>query len=284
MIYYIYYGSENDYNENWTLTVEEFVNYLNDEILTDKRFDDFIDNDTKNNIIDAKVTVKDAKDMLVGKNYSRIVLNTKYESENNETFKFMDKITKDLNLNKNKDIYLVGNTPMAYEMNKTFNNELNFITILTIIFIFIIVLFTFKSFLIPAILVILIQTAVYITMGILSFESGTVYFIALLIVQSILMGATIDYAILYTSYYIESRKNMDIKKSIINAYNNSIHTILTSGSILSLVTLVIGHFGSATASKICITISQGTICSTVLILLILPEIISSMDKFIIKNK
>ena len=71
---------------------------------------------------------------------------------------------------------------------------------------------------------------------------------------------------------------------LINAYNNSIHTILTSASILSLVTLVVGYFGSAIASKICITISQGTIMSTLLILFILPALIASFDKFITRKK
>ena len=61
-----------------------------------------------------------------------------------------------------------------------------------------------------------------------------VYFIALLVVQSILMGATIDYAIVYTSYYIESREKLNVKESVKNAYNKSIHTILTSSSILTV--------------------------------------------------
>ncbi len=276
---YIYYGSENNYDKNYQLTIQEFVDYLNSNIIKDYRFDDFIDQKTKNNIVDSKTTVQNAKNLLVGKNYSRIVLNTKYDLEGKDTFKFLQQIDNDLN----KDVYLVGNSPMAYELDKTFDNELNFITFLTIIFIFIIVLITFKSFLIPTILVVIIQTSVYITMSLLSFESGSIYFIAILIVQSILMGATIDYAILYTSYYREYRRNMNVFEAVKNAYNNSIHTILTSASILAFVTLIIGHLGSATASKICLTISQGTICSTILILFILPSLICVFDKFIVKK-
>ncbi len=279
---YIYYGSKNEYHD-WMLTIEQVVNYLNSDILNDSKFNDFIDEEDRANIIDYQAKIKDAKEMLKGHKYSRMVLNTHYDLEDKMAFEFMDNVTKDLNIDGN-EIYLIGNTPMAYEMNKSFNSELNFITILTILFIFVIVLITFKSFLIPVVLVVLIQTAVFMTMGILTFEGGTVYFIALLIVQSILMGATIDYAILYTSYYLELRKKYSIKESIIKAYNNSINTILTSALILSIVTLIIGHFSSATASKICITISQGTICSTLLILLLLPELIASFDKFITKNK
>ncbi len=278
---YIYYGSDNYYNNKWKMTIVDFVNYLNDDILHDKRFDDFIDSKKKKEIIDAKKMIKDAKKKLVGNKYSRVVLNTDLDLESKDTFKFIKKIESKI---KGKDIYLIGDSSMAYNLDKTFDNELNFITILTMIFIFIVVMVTFKSILIPAILVLLIQTAVYLTMGILSFSGGTVYFIALLIVQSILMGATIDYAILYTSYYLESRRTMNMKKAIINSYNRSIHTIFTSSSILIIVTLIVGYFSSAITAKICKTISEGTICSTILILCLLPAVLAAVDKFIIKKK
>ncbi len=278
-ILYMYYGSINNYNMEWTLTVEKFVNYINDKILTDSRFNDFIDDDLRKNITDSKVTIADAKEMLIGENYSRIVINTKFSPESEETFNFI----KNLNEKFGEGVYVIGNSPMAYEMSQTFNDELNFITIITMIAIFVVVAITFKSFIAPAILVLTIQCAVYITMGILSISGEGVYFIALLIVQSILMGATIDYAILYTSYYIEHRKTMDIKEAIINSYNKSINTILTSASILIIVTLIVGHFASAVAAKICKTISQGTFCSAILILVLLPAVIAAFDKFVIKR-
>ena len=173
---------------------------------------------------------------------------------------------------------------MALEMSQSFNGELNYITILTMIFIFVVVALTFKDLLVPFILVLIIQCAVFVTMTILTLTGTNVYFIALLIVQAILMGATIDYAILYTSYYLESRKTMDIKSAVINSYNKSIHTILTSSSILIIVTLIIGNFASAIAAKICKTLSQGTLASFLLILLILPAILATVDKIIIKDK
>jgi predicted RND superfamily exporter protein len=172
---------------------------------------------------------------------------------------------------------------MAVEMSKTFNGELNRITILTMIFIFVVVAFTFKDLIIPFILVLIIQTAVYITMSVISITGGNVYFISLIIVQAILMGATIDYAIVYTSYYKELRKTMNIKDAIINSYNNSIHTIISSSSILIIVTLVVSNFASAIAAKICETISQGTLASTILILLVLPGTLAACDKIICRN-
>ncbi len=283
-VFYIYYGSENQYNLEWELTIEEFVRYLNDEILTDNRFDDFIEEEMRKEITDSKETIQEAKDLLVGDEYSRIVINTEFLPESNETFSFIQKI-KDLIAKESPgSAYIIGDSPMAYEMSGTFNNELNFITVLTMIAIFIVVAITFKSILIPMILVVIIQCAVYMTMGILSVSGQSVYFISILIVQSILMGATIDYAILYTSYYLEHRKNNGVKEAIINAYNQSIHTILTSSSILIIVTLIVANFASAIAAKICKTISEGTICSTILILTLLPAILATCDKFIIKTK
>lgn len=278
---FIYYGSVNHYNEDWTLTVEEFVRYINDDILTDSRFDDFIDNEMRSKVSDAKTTIGDAKELLVGKDYNRAIFNTTLEAEGEKTYSFISAVKDHMN---GKNAYVIGDSPMALEMSKSFDGEMNLITVLTMIFIFVVVAFTFKSILIPIILVFLIQCAVYITMDTLTFAGGSVYFIALLIVQSILMGATIDYAILYTSYYLESRRTMDIKEALINSYNKSIHTILTSASILIIVTLIVGKFASHIAAMICKTISIGTLCSMLLMLIILPSMLACADKLIIKNK
>lgn len=279
---YLYYGSVNDYSDKYKLTIEEFVDYLNNDILRDERFEDFIDKKMKNKIVDSKTKIKDAKKLLVGKDYSRVVINTKYGAEDKDTMSFIKDLKHDLKNTKN-DNYLIGNSPMAYDLDKTFGSEFNFISILTMIFIFTVVAVTFKSVVVPLILTLIIQCAVYITMGILSLFGGNVYFIALLIVQSILMGATIDYAIVFTSYYIEYRGTYNKKGALIKAYNQSIHTILTSASVLVLVTFIVGFFASAIAAKICMTISQGTLCSTLLVLFILPGVLATFDKFIVKK-
>lgn len=279
---YIYQGSLNHYNSVWQMTVEEFVNYLNNDILTDEKFDDFIEEEMKEKITKAKKEIEKSKQLIVSERYSRVVLNTKYPLEDETTFEFINTLENDLGVNDG--IYIVGNSSMAVEMSRTFNNELNKITILTMIFIYIVVAITFKNIVIPFILVLIIQCAVYITMSFISITGGSVYFISLLIVQAILMGATIDYAIVYTSYYKESRITMNVKASIINAYNKSIHTIISSSSILIIVTLIVANFASAIAAKICETISQGVFASVILILIILPGVLATCDKFICKKK
>ena len=278
---YLYYGSTNEYDESWKLTIEEFINYLNSDIITDSRFDEFIDNEKRETITDAKKTIDKSKKMLVSEKYSRLVLNTKYPFEEKETFDFIEKLKQEIG--DAEDIYVVGNSPMAVEMSKTFNDELNKITLLTMIFIFVVVAVTFKDLIIPVILVLIIQTAVYTTMSFISLTGGSVYFISVLIVQAILMGATIDYAIVYTAYYREMRLTKGIRDSIINAYNKSIHTIISSGSILIIVTLIVARFAGAIAAKICETVSQGTFTAVLLVLLVLPGVLATMDKLICRK-
>lgn len=284
---YMYHGSINNYDDSWTLSLEQFVNYLHGTILKDERFNDKIDSEKRDTIETANTKINDAKKLLVGKNYARAILNTTLPEEGDETFAFIEKLKNDIN-DENAHVFVIGNSPMAFEMSKTFNDEMNFITILTMVSIFIVVAFTFRSVLIPVILVLIIQSAVWITMSILSITGSSVYFIAIIIVQAILMGATIDYAILYTSYYLEHRKKgIDIKKALIESYNKSVPTIITSASVLVIVTYIVGTFdkqGSAIAAKICVTVSEGTLCAAIIILLILPALLASCDKIILRRK
>ena len=283
---YMYHGSLYHYDKNWTLSIEQFVNYLHGTILNDARFSDKIDNDKRADIEKANDKIADAKKLLIGKNHSRAILNTTLPEEGDETFAFIEKLKSDIDSEK-AHVFVIGNSPMALEMSKTFNDEMNFITILTMVSIFIVVAITFKSILIPLILVLIIQSAVWITMSILSITGSSVYFIAIIIVQAILMGATIDYAILYTSYYLEHRKKkIDIKKALIESYNKSVPTIITSASVLVIVTYIVGSFdkqGSAIAAKICVTVSEGTLCAAIIILLILPALLATCDKIILRR-
>ena len=174
---------------------------------------------------------------------------------------------------------------MAYEMSQTFNDEMNFITILTMLAIFAVVVCTFKSLFVSMLLVLVIQSAVFIVMAYLSLTGSSIFFIALIIVQSILMGATIDYAILFTSYYVENRSyfKMSIRDALISTYNRSINAILTSASILIIVTAIVGNMATAIAAAVCQAISLGTFCATLIILLLLPALLATLDKFVVKS-
>ena len=283
---YLYHGSLYDYDENWTLTLETFVNYLTDNILPDSHFASMIDADKQQKIKDGRDTINDAKGMLVGPKHYRALIETELPAEGEETFNFIKGIKDELGSKNKIDYFVLGDSAMAYEMSQTFGGEMDFITIITMLAIFAVVVCTFKSVFVSMLLVLVIQCAVWIVMSYLSLTGSSIYFIALIIVQAILMGATIDYAILFTSYYVENRNyfKLSVKDALISTYNKSISAILTSASILIIVTAVVGNFTSAIAGKICQSISLGTFCATIIILFLLPALLATLDKWIIKKK
>ena len=283
---YLYHGSLYDYDENWTLTLEVFVSFLTNDILPDSRFASRIDEETRQKVLDGQDAINEAKELLVGPNHNRMLIESHLPAEGERTFTFIREFKEKLGPGSKTDYFLLGDSAMAYEMSQTFSGEMDFITIITILSIFAVVIFTFHSLFVSMLLVCVIQCAVYIVMAYLSLTGSSIFFIALIIVQAILMGATIDYAILFTSYYVESRSHfkLGVKDALINTYNKSIGAILTSASILIIVTAIVGNFTSAIAGKICQSISLGTFCATVVILTLLPALLAILDRWIIKKK
>ena len=282
---YLYHGSLYGYDENWTLTVEKFINFVSDKILPDSRFTERIDDEMREKITDGRKTINEAKDLLVGPQHYRALIESNLPAEGEQTFALISDLKSALGPHNKQDYFMVGDSAMAYEMSQTFGDEMNFITILTMLAIFAVVVCTFKSFFVSMLLVLVIQCAVYIVMAYLSLIGSSIFFIALIIVQSILMGATIDYAILFTSYYVENRSyfKMNIRDALINTYNRSINAILTSASILIIVTAIVGNFATAIAAAVCQAISLGTFCATLIILILLPALLATLDRFVIKK-
>ena len=282
----IYHGAETALPDDFTMTVEKVVEFLNGTILKDSRLDEVIDNSTREKAAEAEIKIADAKVQLIAENYGRIVVRANLDVESDETFSFMQHIRDEIDAREfSHPAYVIGNSAMAYEMSKTFPAENLMITIVTALAIYIVVAFSFKSWSIPLLLVSIIQTAVWITMTITGLTDGSIYFLALIIVQSLLMGATIDYAIMYTEQYVAAReRGLSVKDAVATAYNNAIQAILTSAGVLTIVTAIVGNLATGTTAKICRTISDGTFFSTVLILLILPALMAVCDKFIVKNR
>ena len=264
------------------MSMQELFDYLQNEFLTDARFASFLTDDMRAQITGAQTMLTDAVAQLRGSNYSRLVLTTTLPVESTETSAFISGLMRDLDAVTTGDHYLIGNSAMGYEMENSFHSELLLITILTAVSIFLVVVFTFRSLIIPALLVLLVQCGVYITVMVVGLQGLEIYYLALLIVECILMGATIDYGILYTSYYREMRAHMPVRDALVAAYRGSIHTVLTSGSILVLVTAVDGRFfGNLAVEQICRTISIGAFAAILLILLFLPGVLALFDRWVL---
>ena len=278
---YVYYFSQINSDPAWTFSLHDLFNYLLDDILSDPLFADLFDDEMRRNLLDSKDDLDQAIEQLSGPNYSRMAITTTLPGESEDTYVFLDSLLQEFDESFSGKYYLIGTSPMSFEMSQSFDKELQFITILTAISIFIVIAITFRSLIIPALLVLVIQCGVYLTISIIGVQGYSIYYLALLIVQCILMGATIDYGILFTSYYIENRQKHSKQEALVVAYNGSIHTILTSGLIMIVVTGVLGKmFANPTIGQICQTISSGALCATLLIVFILPAILYMFDRWI----
>ena len=184
---YLYYASTANNDPAWTMTIGELLNYLTNDILNDAWFAKMLDADMRTDIDELDEQLNEGMKQLKGLQHSRMIINMVYSDEK-----------------LSGDYYLIGNSAMTYEMQQTFDREMLFITLLTAVAIFIVIALTFRSFVVPAILVLLVQCGVYITVTIIGLQGYSIYFLALLIVECILMGATIDYGILFTNYYREN--------------------------------------------------------------------------------
>lgn len=282
---YLYYSAVNYSDAEWRLTISELFDHLYNNMLDDERFSAIIDEATKEQIRGAKGQLEDGLSQMKGEKHSLMMIDTIYPVEAEETSQFIEEFIRECDANLEGEYYLIGNSPMSYEMSQSFDKEMLLITILTAVAIFLVVAITFRSVTIPLILVLLVQTGVYITVSVTGLRGYSIYYLALLIVQCILMGSTIDYGILFTNYYRENRKTMGIRDSLANAYDGSIHTILTSGLIMIVVTGVLGFSPiDPTIAQICLTVSIGALSACVLILFILPGVLAAFDKLTSKDK
>ena len=276
---YMFWASKNYSQDSWTMSFDEFATYLYDDVLNDERFANWIDNSRRTDIEDMKAQIDDAKAQLVGKNYSILQFNINAADGSQESNAALDELDAWLANTTSGEYHLIGSSSMAWEMSKTFNDELLYITLLTAISIFIVVALTFRNLLVSFILVLLVECGVWVTVTVIGLQGYSIYYLALVVVQCILMGATIDYGILFTTNYREQRQTKPIKEALTGAYSASINTVLTSGTILVLVCAIVGQmFENPTIGQICNTISIGAFCTIVLIVIFLPGLLSTLDK------
>lgn len=281
---YLYHGSKTSYNTGWKINLLDMVDYITGDVFNDPKFADFLDNEKKSSIMDTKETLYDAIDSLQGDQYSRVLLRVKDLTEMDGINAFYDEVNEMLDGNVKGDYYFVSDSAMSYEMSKTFGTELMLITLLTALAIFIVVALTFKNLALPAILVLIVQCGIYIAISIVGLQGMSMYYLTLLMVECILMGSTIDYGILFSTYYRDSRETMSVLDSLIAAYRGSIETIMTSGSILVIVTGVLSeYFPDPSTAQICRNISIGALSAVILILFILPGVLAALDKFVKKK-
>ncbi|MBQ0154676.1 MAG: MMPL family transporter [Bacteroidales bacterium] len=282
---YCYYGSINHYNDSLVMSPEQLLAYVTDTLIHLDIVSAFLDTTTIQLLDSTQQQLSQAMDMLSHEDYSMMIALTSLPDESEETYAFIDQMDEWLDEAFDESYYMIGESVMFSELKDGFNQEMTMVTLLTILAIFIIVAITFRSIIVPSILVMTVMTAVYVNVIVSGLASGQMLYLAYLIVQSILMGATIDYGILYATYYKANRKTMEKYEAAREAYHGSIRTIMTSGLIMVLGPGVMALLvDDVTISAIVGCISVGAAVAILLILFVLPGVLVACDKLVTSKK
>ena len=226
----------------------------------------------------------DIKNIFESDEYQIIIINSNYEMATDE---LNDQVTKINDIIKKYDekAILAGEGPLMKDLVEISNHDFNSVNTVSIAIIVIIMVFVLKSIALPIILIAAIELAIFINMGI-PFYTGTILpFIASIVIGTIQLGATIDYAILITNKYITLRKSgKDKKKSVTEALGTSISSIAVSGLCFFGATFGVGMYSQIEMiGSLCTLMSRGAIVSMICVITILPSFLMIFDKLICKT-
>lgn len=243
-----------------------------------------LDDDLNKDIDDLNEQLNDAKLQLSTENYSRMLLFTNIPEEGEETFAFLDDLHEIVYEYYPDGAYIVGDSTSDYDLGISFATDNMLVSVLSFLFVLVILVFTFKSAGLPVLLLAIIQGSIWINFSFPVLSGTNIFFMSYLIVSSIQMGANIDYAIVISSRYTELKKQMPIKDAIVETLNFAFPTIISSGAILAIAGMLIGILSSDEAiSSIGLCLGRGTFISIFLVMFVLPPILLLGDTIIEKT-
>lgn len=221
----------------------------------------------------------DTLSLLESDNYSRMVITADVPYEGEETTALIDALRECINQYYPDCYYLAGEGISTYDLQETVTADMLKVNLVAIGAVFIVLLLSMKSILLPLILVLTIETAIWINLSIPYYINSTLFYIAYLIISSIQLGATVDYAILLTDRYREHRLYLNKKDSVIHTISSVTVSIITSGSTLAVVGFLLGVFSThGLLSQLGFLIGRGSICSIIAVLFILPGFLYMFDR------
>lgn len=235
-----------------------------------------------------KSTLDDGRAQLVGERYSRLVCNIAAPTESAETFALIERLKSKVG-EVCEDAFFAGSSMSSYDLDASFSSDNIMITLLTVVFIYLILAITFRSWGIPAVLVLVIQGAIFINFALPVLLGNNVFFFTYLIVSAIQMGATIDYAILITNRFRALKKTRNKRDAVIEAVSGAFPTVFTSGTIMSVASFLVGFLTSdPMISSMGMTLGSGTVISIICVMTVLPALLYALDgvleKTVIKRK
>ena len=240
-----------------------------------------LDGDIQETLDDLFEQLNKAQLQLQSDKYSRLVVYLNLPEESDETMDFLDTMHAMIAKYYSSDTYIVGNSTNVKDLSSSFGEDNMLISVLSALFVVIILLFTFKSAGLPVLLIVVIQGSIWINFSVPTIQHESLYFLGYLIVNSIQMGANIDYAIVISSHYSDLKKEMRPKEAIIAALNEAFPTIFTSGTILAVAGALIGVMTTnPVIAAIGTCLGRGTVISIVLVMAVLPQILLIGDTIV----
>lgn len=240
-----------------------------------------LDGDIQETLDDLFEQLNKAQLQLQSDKYSRLVVYLNLPEESGETMDFLDTMHAMIAKYYSSDTYIVGNSTNVKDLSSSFGEDNMLISVLSALFVVIILLFTFKSAGLPVLLIVVIQGSIWINFSVPTIQHESLYFLGYLIVNSIQMGANIDYAIVISSHYTDLKKEMRPKEAIVAALNEAFPTIFTSGTILAVAGALIGVMTTnPVIAAIGTCLGRGTVISIVLVMAVLPQILLIGDTIV----
>jgi len=226
---------------------------------------------------------EDAASAFYSENYSRIIIYTDMEEEGQDAFKTIEAIKDTAKMYYNTH-YLAGESATLYDMKNVVSIDNSIVNLLAIIGIFIVLLVTFRSLILPLLLLFTIETAIWINLSFPYFTGNALSFAGYLIISTVQLGATVDYAILFTNNYLNNRKTLHKKDAMRTTIEDNLAAILTSAVILATA----GFALALTSSNPIIydlgtLLGRGTLLSLAMVAFVLPALLVLFDKAIQKT-
>lgn len=226
----------------------------------------------------------DIKEVVMDENYQMLMISSEYKVASDEVNDQCDKIEKIMK-KYDKNAMLIGEAPCTKDLITITNHDFNVVSTVSIGAIFLIIACVFKSISLPIILVAVIEFAIFINMGIPAFTGTKLPFIAGIVIGTIQLGATVDYAILMTTKYRKARYNgVEKQEAITSALGASMQSVIVSALSFFAATFGVGLYSNVDMiASLCSLMARGAIISMFVVIFILPSMFMIFDKIICKT-